>query len=139
MVQAVLRFLGFLGSQKLNRGFQNRLRGAAEASWVRSIPIHPAGAHTICAPRFSNFDAAGLSLASGDCQVSSPDRREVERLYRHRPSTKYVVIALEVGSGRCREGVGDCEAFASCSARSEGVDLLCVAVIQLQDAIQQGI
>jgi len=24
-----------------NRGLQNRLRGAAEASWVRSIPIHP--------------------------------------------------------------------------------------------------
>jgi hypothetical protein len=24
-----------------SRGLQNRLRGAAEASWVGSIPIHP--------------------------------------------------------------------------------------------------
>ncbi len=26
---------------RVTRGLQNRLRGAAEASWVGSIPIHP--------------------------------------------------------------------------------------------------
>ncbi|HEX2713958.1 MAG TPA: hypothetical protein VHM88_17330 [Candidatus Acidoferrales bacterium] len=29
------------GSGREKRGLQNRLRGAAEASWVGSIPIHP--------------------------------------------------------------------------------------------------
>ena len=29
------------GGGRENRGLQNRLRGAAEASWVGSIPIHP--------------------------------------------------------------------------------------------------
>ena len=29
------------GSGRRTHGLQNRLRGAAEASWVGSIPIHP--------------------------------------------------------------------------------------------------
>jgi len=29
------------GGGRQTRGLQNRLRGAAEASWVGSIPIHP--------------------------------------------------------------------------------------------------
>jgi hypothetical protein len=29
------------GCGRQTRGLQNRLRGAAEASWVGSIPIHP--------------------------------------------------------------------------------------------------
>ncbi len=29
------------GGGQSTRGLQNRLRGAAEASWVGSIPIHP--------------------------------------------------------------------------------------------------
>ena len=51
---------------RLARGLQNRLRGAVEASWVGSIPIHPA--------KFRRFDIQDDSH-NGGLQRTPEDRR----------------------------------------------------------------
>jgi len=48
-----------------SRGLQNRLRGAAEASWVGSIPIHP---------RPLTGPIAGMATATASPPTSSLDR-----------------------------------------------------------------
>src|SRR6266446_4181572 len=67
------------GYGRWTRGLQNRLRGAVEASWVGSIPIHPRPLSPNCQPKRRFALQSGCSRADRayDRTVTHRARRDV--------------------------------------------------------------